>query len=517
MDARLETTWDSSADVVVVGLGAAGAAAAISAADAGASVIVLEKQPEAWHTPSTRASGGQVTVVSDPARAPGYFDRCAGGMVPLDVSKAWVERAADVIPWLEDVVGVKMTRVTGAEHPEWEGGDAVSAYGTEEAYPYGERTMQLMMTMTAEQRAKEPPRPGGGASLMAALERAIGKRERITVLYEHPAQRLIQGEDRRISGVVADTPEGPRRFQAKTAVVLTCGGYEYDEAMKISYLRAYPMYFYGSPMNTGDGVRMAQAVGADLWHMNSMIGRAIAHFELDGKDYNFLAMPMGGNGYVFTDKYGKRFANEHMQAIARHDFYYELINYDAARAEYPRIPCYWFFDQRRFSASPIAGGTAAAGPYKYDWSADNETEVGRGWIVRGSDWEDVARRAGLGDPAQAARTIGEYNEACRTKTDPLGRPAESLIALDQPPFYCMKLWPGGPNTSGGPRRNEHAQVIDVFGEPIAGLYEAGELGEAVGALYPANGGNISDALCFGRIAVEHALATGTPLRAAVTV
>ncbi len=96
----------------------------------------------------------------------------------------------------------------------------------------------------------------------------------------------------------------------------------------------------------------------------------------------------------------------------------------------------------------------------------------------------------------------EYNDACQTGSDRFGRPEKSLVPLDQPPFYCMPLWPGSPNTSGGPRRNERAQVIDVFGEPIPGLYEAGELGEAVGALYPANGANLSDALCFGRIAAE---------------
>jgi succinate dehydrogenase/fumarate reductase flavoprotein subunit len=501
--------WDAAADLVVVGFGAAGAAAAISGADQGASVILLEKQPASWHTPSTRASGGQITAVSDPLRALGYFDRCAGGMVPLEVSKAWVERAADVNTWLEKVVGVKMTRVTGAEHPEWEGAEVVSAYGTAESYPWGERSIEVMMTMTADERAKLPPIPGGGASLMAALEAAVRNRDGIRVLYEHPAARLVQTPDRRIVGVEADTPSGRQRFHARRAVVLTCGGYEYDEAMKISYLRAYPMYFYGSPMNTGDGVRMAQAVGADLWHMNSMIGRAIAHVELEGKGYNFFVNVNPG-GYLFTDKYGQRFVNEHMQAVARHDFYYELINYDAARAEYPRMPCYWFFDQRRFLAAPIPGGSGAAGPYRYEWSPDNQLEIDRGWIVKGEDFESLASKAGIFDPAQAARTITEYNEACRTKADSLGRPPESLIALDTPPFYCMKLWPGGPNTSGGPRRNKHAQVVDVFGDPIPGLYEAGELGEAVGALYPSNGANLSDALCFGRIAVEHALEAPVP-------
>jgi succinate dehydrogenase/fumarate reductase flavoprotein subunit len=498
--------WDESADFIVVGFGAAGAAAAITAAEHDASVILLEKQPAEWHTPSTRASGGQCTVVSDAERAVGYFDRCAGGLVPIEVSRAWVEAATTVVSWLEDVVGVKMIRVAGAEHPGWEGAGAVASFGTLEAYPWGDQTRAMAM----RQDANAVPRISGGASLFAALERAVGQRDRIGVRYEHPARRLIQDAAGRVTGVEAATPTGTRRFGARRGVVLTCGGYEYDDAMKLGYLRASPVYFYGSPMNTGDGVRMAQAVGADLWHMNSMIGRAIAHVELDGKGYTYYVAVWPG-GYVFTDKYGQRFANEHMQAMSRHDFYYELINYDTARAEYPRIPCYWFFDQRRFSAAPIPTGTAAAGPHRYEWSPDSEAEIARGWVTRGDDLADVARRAGVADPEQAAATIAAYNQGCRIQSDPFGRAPESLIPLDQPPYYCMPLWPGGPNTSGGPRRNEHAQIIDVFGDPIPGLYEAGELGEAVGALYPANGGNISDALCFGRIAVEHALgqATGT--------
>jgi succinate dehydrogenase/fumarate reductase flavoprotein subunit len=66
-------------------------------------------------------------------------------------------------------------------------------------------------------------------------------------------------------------------------------------------------------------------------------------------------------------------------------------------------------------------------------------------------------------------------------------------------------YPGGANTCGGPRRNERAEVLDVFGEPIQGLYAAGELGEVIGLLYPAGGCNLSDAFCFGQIAAESAL------------
>jgi succinate dehydrogenase/fumarate reductase flavoprotein subunit len=503
-----QVEWDETADLVVIGFGAAGACTAITSADAGATVLVLEKQPAEWHTPSTRASGGMITVVHDVEKAVPYFDRCAGGMVPIEVSRAWVERAADVLDWVDEKIGLKMVRAVGAEHPEWEGSDAVSAYAAAVSWASGRELAAVKASLTEAQRQRLEQKPEqcslGGYALFEWLKDATQDRDRISVKYEHAAARLIQDEDGRVVGVEAETPEGTRRFRAEKGVVLTCGGYEYDDEMKLSFLRASPIYFYGSPMNTGDGVRMAQGVGADLWHMNSMIGRGIAHFEKDGKSYNFLVQVPPG-GYVLTDKYGKRFVNEQMQAENRHDFYYELINYDAALSEYPRIPCYWFFDQRRMAVGPPIAATAAAGPHYYQWSKDSSTELELGWFHQDDDLERLAEKAGIADPQQAARSIAEYNTSCETKDDRFGRPAATLTALNEPPYYCLRLFPGGSNTSGGPRRNEHAQVIDVFGEPIPGLYEAGELGEAVGALYPAFGANLSDALCFGRIAAEHAL------------
>lgn len=79
------------------------------------------------------------------------------------------------------------------------------------------------------------------------------------------------------------------------------------------------------------------------------------------------------------------------------------------------------------------------------------------------------------------------------------------MPLDSPPYCCVAMFPGGPNTCGGPRKDERARVLDLFGEPIPGLYAAGELGEAVGLLYPANGANLSESVCFGRIAAADAL------------
>jgi succinate dehydrogenase/fumarate reductase flavoprotein subunit len=504
-----QVDWDDSADLVVVGFGAAGACTAIQAADAGAKVIMLEKQPAAWHTPSTRASGGFVTVVHDVEKALPYFDRCSGGMVPLEVSRAWVERAATVLDWIEDKTGLSMTRGAPAEHPKWDGAEAVSGFIATIAWAGGKALANAMANLTDEQREVWGQKPEqcspGGYALFEWLKAAVVERTNsITVKYEHAAQRLIKDADGRIIGIRVDTPEGTKRYRGDKGVVLTCGGYEYNDEMKLSYLRASPIYFYGSPMNTGEGVRMAQDVGADLWHMNCMIGRGMAHFEHHGSAYNYHVRLQPG-GYVLTDKYGQRFANEQMQAESRHDFYFELISFDAATSEYPRLPCYWIFDQRRMNAGPPISSTAAAGPHYYQWSKDSSEEITRGWLHKDDDLESLAAKAGVSDPQRLAQSISEYNAICESKSDPLGRAAETLIPLDQPPYYCMKLWPGGSNTSGGPRRNEHAQVIDVYGEPIPGLYEAGELGEAVGALYPAFGANLSDALCFGRIAAEQAL------------
>ena len=118
---------------------------------------------------------------------------------------------------------------------------------------------------------------------------------------------------------------------------------------------------------------------------------------------------------------------------------------------------------------------------------------------------DAAAAAGLADPDSAQRTVDDYNEGCKRSADAFGRPELSLVPLEGPPYYCVALYPGGPNTTGGPRRNGRAEILNAFGEVIQGLYGAGELGSAIGQHYPAGGCNLSDAFCFGQIAVETAL------------
>lgn len=515
-------------DLIVVGYGAAGASTALTAAAGGAQVVIIEKQPQDAHTPNVKMSMGFMFGVNDVERAVQYMDRCAGGMIPLAVTRAWAEKAATLKQWHDDMgLELHLERVRGGEHP-FDGADAIDEYRQgllSDGRPISD-VLEGGSYFEGLRRKGDSERPElrMGFDYFDALSSAVDASPRITVVWDSPARHLL----RDVSGTVVGVQHGHDGHVVESrslhGVVLTTGGYEFDEELKLNYLKAYPMYFYGNPGNTGDGVRMAQEVGADLWHMNQMIGRAVGHFELeDGQAINVmlelnpldvLADPDPG-GYLIVDKHGRRFANEAPQASLGHAFYYHLLSYDADAFDYPRIPCYWFFDDRRLSAGPLI--PRRAGVHRvgiYEWSQDNQAELDRGWILRGSSIDEVAVKAGISDPAAAAQAVAAYNSACESGEDAFERPRESLVPLEGPDFYCVVMYPGGSNTSGGPRRDEKARILDPFGEPIPGLYGAGELGQAYGLLYPAGGSNLSDANCFGRIAAETALGLDSAVTAA---
>jgi succinate dehydrogenase/fumarate reductase flavoprotein subunit len=489
------------ADVVIVGFGAAGAAAALAAAERGASVLILEKQAEDAHTPNTKMSGGLIMGVSDVEAATRYLRRCGGGMISDAVCAAWARRASELVAWLDrQGTELRLGRIFGAEHPDFEGAEGVDVLQIGGTLP----SEAVGVVAAGFGPGREEQRRGRtGLALFAALAEAAAARPEIDVRWSTPARRLVQDAGGAVTGVLAGDGVEAR---ARHGVILACGGYEFDDELRANYLKAWPIHFYGNPDNTGDGIRMALAVGADLWHMNQMVGRAIGHFERpEGGSLN-VALRLDPPGYLILDKHGRRYANEHAQARMDHAFYYEMLTYDSAARDYPRIPSYWLFDERRRSAGPLVSTTSGAvGVGLYDWSRDNRREIEAGWIAEGATVEEAAERAGVRDPGAAAQTVTEYNAGCGRGDDPLGRPAETLVPLDRPPFYCVPMFPGGSNTSGGPRRDEHARVLDAFGSPIPGLYGAGELGQAIGLLYPAHGANLSEALCSGRIAAESAL------------
>ena len=140
----------------------------------------------------------------------------------------------------------------------------------------------------------------------------------------------------------------------------------------------------------------------------------------------------------------------------------------------------------------------------YQWSKDNGAEIEKGWIRTARTVRELAGLIGV-PPNNLEDTVATYNRYCDRGLDPdFGRGSSDLIPLEHPPYYAVEIWPGGANTQGGPRRSAKAEVLNLDGEPIPGLYSAGELGSIYGMLYPAGGGNLGECIAFGRIAGENA-------------
>lgn len=489
--------WHREVDVVVVGFGGAGAVAALTACDEGAEVMVLEKQPQDTHMTNTSMSGGLFVTVKDMPGAIRYMESLYKVEDHLtwtdkDIIQVWAEYCSHNTEWVEGIGGHTTLWRVGAEHK------LVPDYQSLEVY------------LSA----------GMGYGLQRWLKDNVRTRG-IEVVYEAPAKKLLTNFRGQVVGISALKHGQEFNVKASKAVVLALGGFEFDEEMKLNYLKVYPAHFYGSPANTGDGIRMVQDVGADLWHMNCCSARLVAKFpdsplsftmDFGGRRtiarYEHFAEAGEPCAFIIVDKYGRRFTDDGQ--LKHHALYYELALYDSQRLDYPRIPSYWIFDVNRLKHGPLpvigSGPTGAHQVYK--WSKDNGEEIERGWIVQGDTVRELARKLDI-DAGTLEKTVSTYNVYCEHKEDPeFHRPPQHLKAIKDAPFFGMKLWPGGPNTQGGPRRNRKAQVLNVDGDPIAGLYAAGEFGSIYGMLYPSAGGNIAECIAFGRIAGENAAREG---------
>jgi 3-oxosteroid 1-dehydrogenase len=276
----------------------------------------------------------------------------------------------------------------------------------------------------------------------------------------------------------------------------------------------YPAHFCANPGNTGDGIGMAMEVGAALWHMNNASWRATMKFSEQPVAFNTQHHETSS---IFVDKRGNRFTNERVKL---HSFGYELSNYDCYAMSYPRVPLYWIFDEQRRTLGPLSSYLGPTNPpggimgdMFYLWSRDNKKEIDRGWIMSSSTLEGLAQQIkadpdnnGLLNPFNLVATVKRYNDFCHKGEDKdFHKLSDWLQPLENPPFYCVKLWPGGPNTQGGPKRNIRAQVLRVDNTPVSRLYAAGELGSIWSMLYQ-GAGNIAECIAFGRIAGTNAAA-----------
>ena len=463
--------WDDEADVVIVGYGGAGASAAIAAHDAGAEVLIVEKNDGGGNTKlatrtfispeNSRAAQQHILALSR-----GLLDEKT-----VDTSLQWMSQNNDFI---HELGGEMEICPPGATFPSLPGAETMIRY-----------------------RVKASDYKRGGESLWNLLARNVDARN-IRIHRQTAVTRLVRAEDG-IVGVEADRAGQRMRIHAKRAVILTTGGFEYNEELKQEYLAGYPIYAYGHSGNTGDGIKLSQDVGADLWHMKAVA--APMGFKFPEYESAFI-MRMPADGYIIVDQNGRRFCNE--TGLEHYSMWMTVTTFDMTALRYSRIPSYVIFDERTRQSGPITSvGHGANRDYK--WSSNNQIEIDRGWIAQGKDGHDLAQKLPIREAAQLDATLAMYQDACRrARDDEFDRAPQTLIAL-QGDLYSLPLWPCLLNTQGGPKRNSRGQILNVWGNPINRLYGAGELGSIWGFLYQ-SGGNLAECLGLGRMIGTHAAA-----------
>jgi len=522
--AQVPTTWSQSADVVVVGYGGAGSITAITAFDNGANVLVLEKTPQVptssypFGTKYPISGGGGSTMMSNAGtwQVPGSFwtedvahlYNGSWGSTPQSVIQAFLEVASDTDAW-ETKMGIKHTLSQAPASP---------TPGSSEDPGLGPSQWQSLGTVDH------------GPQFFYALDQQVLSRK-IPVLFNTTATDLIQDPTtKEVLGVQAlQNSSEVLNIQARKAVVLATGSCEFNEDMKKAWMRAYPVHFYGWPYATGDGIKMAQKVGADLWHTNTFFGRGTPWFPNLPSGWICTAPP--GNNYILVDKHGNRYTSETGPSHAQ---VYRMTDIDLVADEYSRIPSFYIFDETTRKAGPFGSSIMGVGVLPPQlggpttaWSSDNSAEIAKGWIFKANDIPTLAAAIsaapipayfpGTGpngvdtitvsiDPNVLSTTVNNYNAACAVGVDTqFGRTASTLKQIQTPPYYAIPLWPGGCNTEAGPVRNAKCQVCDPDGNAIPRLYEAGEMGGIFGFFYE-GGGEMTQIIVSGRIAGNNATA-----------
>ena len=301
-------------------------------------------------------------------------------------------------------------------------------------------------------------------------------------------------------------------------MVLACGGFPADDELKRRYYghvrdgrkhRSAP-----PPGNRGDGIRLGQTAGGALAEDVAYAAAWVPVSLVPQPDGSALPFPhfyeRGKPGYIAVDATGRRFTNE---SASYHDFVPAMVE---ASRDHEETSCWLICDHRairRYGIGAIGPAPLPLGPH-----------LKSGYLIAAPSWTELAARMGV-DAGALKATVERVNTYAargedpdfgkgtdayhRFNGDPTHGPNPCLAPLERAPFYAMKLIPGDIGTFLGLRVDGHARVLDNQGNPIAGLYAAGnDMTSVMGGTYPGAGITIGPALTFGYIAARHAASAG---------
>ena len=557
-------TAQHACDVLVVGTGAGGFAAAVTAASLGLEVLLVEK--EQYYGGTTARSGGWLWIpcspvaqregVEDsPAAARRYLQHETGNHFDAARVDAFLEQGPEMVAFMEAETEVRF--VLGPAFADYhplapggsDGGRSICAapfdaraLGAEKERlrpPLAEITFMGMMIGTGKELMhffnvtrsvksaavvagllarfgrdvvvhKRAMRLTNGNALVGRLAKSAFDRG-IPLWTETPATRLLQ-EGGRVVGAVVERAGVPVRVLARRGVVLAAGGFPNDVARRRALFRHAPSgaehWSPAPPGNTGDGLRLGEAAGGSVeerypnaaaWVPVSLVPRA------DGSVGPFPHfVDRSKPGVIAVVRSGARFVNE---SDSYHDFVQAMVAATAGQEH-----CAWFLCDhptiRRY-------GLGFAKPFPLPLRG----VIRSGYLLRGRTLGELAAKAGI-DAAGLERTVAAYNRPAAMGEDPafhrgstaynrsLGDPAVApnpcVAPVQTGPFYAVKVVPGDLGTFAGLRGDADARVLDGAGQPIPGLYAAGnDLASIMGGNYPGGGITLGPAMTFGYIAARH--------------
>ena len=522
------TDWDHEIDVVVLGSGGAGLTAALTAAVNGASVEVYEKTPTVggttavsggivWIPAHRRSPDGELTV----ADAMNYLRAQSLGFMDDDLVETFVRTGPDMLDFVEAHSDLRFEIAEGFPDykPELPGGRPTGGRSLN-AKPFdlsrlGEWRDRLTsfpadfsnVGIDAETRARIhatlDDESGdycvAGTALIAGLLKGLLD---IGVVPSTNARAVeLVADARGITGVRITRDDKHFGVRARRGVVLATGGFEWDSKLVEAYLRGPMRGAVSPPNNTGDGLRMAMAHGADLANMGEAWWVPIVQLPGD----TFQGHPRSRSvrlertrpRSIIVNRAGKRFLNEAGEYNSMAGPFHFL---DPSQG-YANDPAWIVFDAQHLK--------------RYGFLGILPGEEAPDWFSPSADLVELGDKTGI-DADGLARTLAAWNDNVVAESDPdFGRGSsaydgywgddnatttagKTLGPIDTAPYYAVPVSIGAMGTKGGPRTDRDGRVLHVNGSAIPGLYAAGNaMAGATGKAYGGAGGTIGPAMVFG--------------------
>lgn len=546
--ASAETSWQMESDIVIAGSGIAAIAAAIAAAHAGASVILLEKMP--FYGGTTAKSGGVFWIPDNPyLRSQGvtddridalrYMVRCSypqryDASSPLlgisqrefDLLAAYYDNCNAVLDTLMVNAGLKITPWLS-----WDGLPYPDYYAN---FPENkvQRGRSLVCDVSGHPDREIWAKGGGsGESLLWQLKQKFSELP-IKSFLEHRVLGLTHNSRNEINGVTVDSGgDKPINVHARKAVIFCTGGFTHNPELASTFLKGHIWGGCAAPGSTGDFIPIAMSEGAALGNMsNAWWGQVPVEVALQTRSVPADIWSTPGDSVIQVNRYGRRFVNEKIQYDERTQVHF---TWDPVRGEYPNLLSFMIWDAR--TAKYYAGYDpvpAANAKHPHVIEGESLAELASNIQAR---LTSVAAHTGAfaldaGFLATLHETIARYNRMAKNGIDADFSRGKSPIEIafqffnlekapnsfpnitmhpisETGPFYAVILGAGTLDTKGGPVVNPKGQVLDAAGNALPGLYAAGNCVANLSAqAYWAGGSTIGPHMTFGYLAGKNAAA-----------